>query len=80
MLQQFYVDENVTGTSFKRNGLQHMMKDIEQGKIDCVIVKELSRLGRDAIEVGFYVQHLFPEKGVRFISVTDKFVYKRLTM
>lgn len=73
VLQQFYVDENVTGTTFERNGLQQMMEDIGQGKIDCVVVKDLSRLGRDAIEVGFYVQHLFPEKGVRFISVLDNF-------
>lgn len=73
VLQQFYVDENVTGTSFERNGLQQMMEDIGQGKIDCVVVKDLSRLGRDAIEVGFYVQHLFPDKGIRFLSILDEF-------
>ncbi|MEG1362370.1 MAG: recombinase family protein [Lachnospiraceae bacterium] len=72
-LQQFYVDGNVSGTSFERDGLQQMMADIEAGKIDCVVVKDLSRLGRDAIEVGFYVQHLFPQKGVRFLSVLDNF-------
>lgn len=73
VLQQFYVDENATGTSFERNGLQMMMEDIGQEKIDCVVVKDLSRLGRDAIEVGLYVQHLFPEKGIRFLSVLDNF-------
>lgn len=50
-----------------------MMEDIAQGEIDCVVVKDLSRLGRNAVEVGFYVQHLFPEKGVRFLSVIDDF-------
>lgn len=73
VLQKFYVDENATGTSFEREGLQQMLADIAQGEIDCVIVKDLSRLGRDAIEVGFYVQHTFPQKGVRFMSVLDDF-------
>lgn len=72
-LHQFYVDGNATGTSFERKGLQQMMTDIADGKINCVIVKDLSRLGRDAIEVGYYVQHLFPQKGVRFISILDIF-------
>lgn len=72
-LQQFYVDENASGTSFERKGLQRMMADITDGKIDCVIVKDLSRLGRDAIEVGYYVQHLFPQKEIRFISILDTF-------
>lgn len=73
VMQQFYIDENATGTSFERDGLQQMMEDIAQGEIDCVVVKDLSRLGRNAVEVGFYVQHLFPEKGVRFLSVIDDF-------
>lgn len=72
-LQQFYIDENVSGTSFERKGLQQMMADIADRKIDCVIVKDLSRLGRDAIEVGYYVQHLFPQKGVRFLSLLEQF-------
>lgn len=72
-LQQFYVDENSSGTSFDRKSLQQMMTDIADGKIDCVIVKALSRLGRDAIEVGYYVQHLFPQKGVRFLSILEQF-------
>lgn len=50
-----------------------MMEDIAQGEINCVVVKDLSRLGRNAIEVELYVQHLFPEKGVRFLSVIDDF-------
>lgn len=70
-LQQFFTDENTNGTAFERNGLQQMLEAIDQGKIDCVIVKDLSRLGRDAVEVGFYVQYLFPQKGVRFLSILD---------
>ena len=50
-----------------------MLDDITCGKIDCVIVKDLSRFGRNAIEAGFYIQRLFPEKGIRFISIIDRF-------
>lgn len=72
-IQAFYADENVSGASFERKGFQQMLDDITCGKIDCVIVKDLSRFGRNAIEAGFYIQRLFPEKGIRFISIIDRF-------
>lgn len=72
-IQAFYADENVSGISFERKGFQQMLKDITNGKIDCVIVKDLSRFGRNAIEAGFYIQRFFPEKGIRFISILDHF-------
>lgn len=59
-IQAFYADENVSGASFERKGFQQMLDDITCGKIDCVIVKDLSRFGRNAIEAGFHIQRLLP--------------------
>lgn len=67
-----YVDDGCTGTDFNREGFQQMLKDIIAGIINCVIVKDLSRLGRDYIEVGNYIQCIFPLYNVRFISINDK--------
>ena len=50
-----------------------MLSDISLGKIDCVVVKDLSRFGRNAIETGFFIQQVFPEKGIRFIAINDRF-------
>ncbi|SKA09925.1 recombinase family protein [Megasphaera cerevisiae] len=72
-IQAFYSDENSNGTSFERKGFQKMLSDIYLGKIDCVVVKDLSRFGRNAIETGFYIQQVFPEKGIRFIAINDRF-------
>ncbi|WP_083615798.1 recombinase family protein [Megasphaera cerevisiae] len=66
-----YIDENESGTSFQRKGFQKMLDDIAAGKINCVIVKDLSRFGRNFIETGFYLEQLFPLKRVRFISIND---------
>lgn len=70
-LYDFYVDDGYTGTSFNRPDFQRMIADIEAGKVNCVIVKDLSRFGRDYIDTGRYLERYFPEKGVRFISVSD---------
>ena len=72
-LYKFYIDENEKGTDFNRKEFQNMLKDISDGKINCVIVKDLSRLGRDSISVGYYIQQFFPSKQVRFISLNDNF-------
>mgnify|MGYP002555807881 CR=1 FL=1 len=72
-LYKFYIDENGKGTDFNRKKFQNMIDDISSGKVNCVIVKDLSRLGRDSISVGYYIQHFFPSKGVRFISLNDDF-------
>lgn len=65
------VDDGYSGVLFDRPAFQEMMADIMAGKINCVIVKDLSRLGREYIETGRYLQRIFPAYGVRFISVND---------
>lgn len=66
-----YMDVSKTGTNFKRDGFEEMMRDIRDGRINCVIVKDLSRLGRNYVEAGNYVERVFPFFEVRFIAVTD---------
>lgn len=68
-----YADNGQTGTNFERSGFQSLMKDVKCGKIDCIVVKDLSRLGRDYIETGNYLEKVFPFLGVRFISVNDNY-------
>ena len=70
-LIDIYIDQGFTGTNFNRPGFQRMIKDIELEKINMVITKDLSRLGRDYIETGEYIEKWFPEKNVRYVSVTD---------
>ena len=72
-LYDIYIDNGATGTNFNRDGFQRMLSDIESGKVGCVIVKDLSRLGRNAIDTGYYIERYFPSHNVRFISVTDQF-------
>ena len=67
-----YIDDGFTGTNFDRPGFQQMISDIEAGKVDTVIVKDLSRLGRDHIDTGYYYERYFPLHGVRFIAVNDQ--------
>ncbi len=66
-----YKDDGYSGTSFKRPGFQEMMADIEAGLVSMVIVKDMSRFGRNYLEVGLYTEIRFPEMGVRFIAVND---------
>lgn len=66
-----YMDISKTGTNFERDGFEEMMRDIRDGRINCVIVKDLSRLGRNYVEAGNYVERVFPFFEVRFIAVTD---------
>lgn len=66
-----YTDLGKTGTNFKREGFERMMQDVRKKHIDCVIVKDLSRFGRNHIETGNYIQKIFPFMGVRFIALTD---------
>ena len=71
VLYDTYIDDGYTGTNFERPGFQRMLADIEEGRINCVIVKDLSRFGRDYIETGRYLERYFPDHDVRFISITD---------
>lgn len=66
-----YVDDGYTGTNFNRPGFQSMIEDIDMGFVSVVIVKDLSRLGRDYVSVGNYTDMYFPEHNVRFIAVND---------
>lgn len=67
------VDEGYSGSSFERPGFQQMLEDIRRGAVDCVIVKDLSRFGREYIDTGRYIERLFPALGVRFIAVNDHY-------
>lgn len=68
-----YKDSDYSGTNFERPGFMQMMEDIKQGKINCVIVKDLSRLGRNYVETSNYIERVFPFFHVRFLAVTDDF-------
>ena len=68
-----YVDDGYSGTDFERPGFQSMLEDINNKKINCVIVKDLSRLGRDHVMTGYYIETFFPENNIRFISILESF-------
>ena len=68
-----YTDNGTTGRTFEREAFQRMLGDIEAGKINCIVVKDLSRLGRNTIDTGYYIEKYFPLHGVRFIAVNDQF-------
>ena len=65
------VDDGYSGVDFNRPSFQQMLNDIKAGEVDCLIVKDLSRFGRNYIEAGRYIEKIFPMMGVRFIAVTD---------
>ena len=69
---RYYVDDGYSGTNFNRPDFQKMIEDIENGEISTVIVKDMSRFGRDYIMVGYYTQYVFPEADVRFIAIYDQ--------
>ena len=68
-----YVDDGYSGTDFERPGFQSMLEDINNKKINCVIVKDLSRLGRDHVMTGYYIETFFPENNIRFISILESY-------
>ena len=70
---EYYVDDGFTGRNFNRPAFQRMISDIEAGRISCVITKDLSRLGRNYIESGSYMEVFFPKHNVRYIAVTDNY-------
>lgn len=72
-LFDIYIDDGYTGLNFERPEFRRMLNDIYDGKVNMVIVKDLSRLGRDYIESGRYVKKIFPSLNVRFVSVLDHF-------
>ena len=68
---QEYMDDGYSGGNFNRPGFIQLIKDVEQGKVDCIITKDLSRLGRDHIDTGRYVERYFPEHNIRYIAIND---------
>ena len=68
-----YTDDGYSGTNFDRPNFQRMMEDVKKKKINCIIVKDLSRLGRNYIETGRYLEKIFPFLGVRFIAINDHY-------
>ena len=71
VIYSVYCDDGATGTNFERPEFQRMMYDIYNGKVNCIIVKDLSRFGREYIETGEYLEKIFPLIGVRFIAIND---------
>lgn len=68
-----FCDDGYTGTNFERPGMQRMLEMVKDAKIDCIIVKDFSRFARDYIELGSYLEQIFPFMGIRFISVNDNY-------
>ena len=66
-----YVDDGWSGTTFNRPSFMRMIEDIRLKKIDMVITKDLSRLGRDYIQTGYYIENFFPENHIRYVSILD---------
>ena len=67
------IDDGYSGVNFERPAFQLMLEDIKQGKVDCVVVKDLSRFGRNYIESGRYIEKIFPMLGVRFVAINDNY-------
>ena len=63
-----YVDDGISGTHFKRQGFQQLQDDMKSGEIGCVVVKDFSRFGRDYLEVGFYIEYIFPLLQIRLAN------------
>ena len=66
-----YIDDGWSGTNFDRPAFQRMMDDVEEGRINCIITKDLSRFGREHVMMDYYLEFVFPEKKIRYIAVTD---------
>lgn len=71
VLYDTYIDDGFTGTNFNRPSFKRMLAEIDAGNVNCVIVKDLSRFGRDYIDTGKYLERYFPDNEVRFVSITD---------
>ena len=72
-IMRYFIDNGFSGKRFDRPAFQEMLQDIQKGRIDCIVVKDLSRLSRDYITVGYYLEMFFPRENVRFVSINDQF-------
>lgn len=70
-IYDYYIDDGVSGKNFDRPAFKRMLDDIQSNKVNCVITKDLSRLGRNYIETGMYIEMIFPENNVRYIALSD---------
>lgn len=68
---QFYIDDGYSGTNFQRPDFMRMITDMENGKVGIIITKDLSRLGRDYLKTGEYIELIFPDYDVRYIAIND---------
>ena len=66
-----YIDDGFSGSNFDRPAWKRLLADIDNGKVDTIITKDLSRMGRDYISMGEYIERIFPERGIRYIAVND---------
>ena len=66
-----YVDDGWSGTNFERPSFQRMMDDVEAGKVNCIVTKDLSRFGREHVMMDYYLEFVFPEKQIRYIAVAE---------
>ena len=66
-----YVDDGWSGTNFERPAFRRMMEDVEAGRINCIITKDLSRFGREHVMMDYYLEFMFPEKQIRYIAVAE---------
>ena len=73
LVMKTLMDNGVTGTNFERKGFEQLMEAVRGGKVDCIIVKDFSRFGRDALDAVDLIDTIFPSLGVRFISVLDQY-------
>ena len=72
-LTETYIDNGTTGQTFERPAFQRMLADFENGKINGCVTKDLSRLGRNAIDTGFYIEKFFPTRNIRYIAINDNY-------
>lgn len=70
-LHDIYIEEGISGTTFEREGVQRLLSDAKNGTINTIVVKDLSRFGRNYIQVGQYIDYIFPSFGIRFVAVSD---------
>jgi DNA invertase Pin-like site-specific DNA recombinase len=69
---KYYIDDGYSGTNFDRPGFSELQVDIENNQVEIVITKDLSRLGRDYLSTGYYIEHYFPMNSVRYIAINDQ--------
>lgn len=78
-LYRIYEDNGFTGTNYDRPAFQEMMNDVRSGEVECIVIKDLSRLGRNFVETGYLVEVLFPKLNVRLISINDRYDSARIS-